>query len=148
MLPFIQDSMVNHYHFLTDQEFGVALALSLLTPGPVTVISAFIGYKVAGLFGAALAMANMYLPAFAVVNLISDLYNRAGKIDIIKMVTTGIVAAFIGTLWAVIIKLAGSSLIDFQTIGIALAAFLVQRFTKIDTLWIIISGALLSLLIF
>ncbi|MDO0825454.1 chromate efflux transporter [Desulfosporosinus nitroreducens] len=148
MLPFIQDSMVNQYHFLTDQEFGVALALSLLTPGPVTVISAFIGYKVAGLFGAALAMANMYLPAFAVVNLISDLYNRAGKIDIIKMVITGIVAAFIGTLWAVIIKLAGSSLIDFQTIGIALAAFLVQRFTKIDTLWIIISGALLSLLMF
>jgi len=148
MLPFIQDSMVNQYHFLTDQEFGVALALSLLTPGPVTVISAFIGYKVAGVFGAALSMANMYLPAFAVVNLISDLYNRAGKIEIIKMVITGIVAAFIGTLWAVIFKLAESSLVDFSTIGVALAAFGVQRFTKIDTLWIIISGALLSLVIF
>lgn len=148
MLPFIQDEMVNQYHFLTDQEFGVALALSLLTPGPVTVISAFIGYKVAGVFGAALSMANMYLPAFAVVNLISDLYNRAGKIDIIKMVITGIVAAFIGTLWAVIFKLAGSSLVDLPTIGIALVAFGVQRFTKIDTLWIIIAGALLSLVIF
>ncbi|GAB6151878.1 chromate transporter [Desulfosporosinus burensis] len=148
MLPFIQDAMVNQYHFLTDQEFGIALALSLLTPGPVTVISAFIGYKVAGLFGAALAMANMYLPAFAVVNLISDLYNRAGKIDIIKMVINGIVAAFIGTLWAVIFKLTRSSILDLPTFGIALAAFGVQRFTKIDTLWIIIAGALLSLIIF
>jgi len=129
MLPFIQDSMVNQYHFLTDQEFGVALALSLLTPGPVTVISAFIGYKVAGVFGAALSMANMYLPAFAVVNLISDLYNRAGKIEIIKMVITGIVAAFIGTLWAMIFKFAGSSLVNFPTIGVALATFGVQRFT-------------------
>lgn len=148
MLPFIQDAMVNQYHFVTDKEFGVALALSLLTPGPVTVISAFIGYKVAGVFGAALAMANMYLPSFAVVNIISDLYNRAGKVDKVKMVISGIVAAFFGTLWAVIFKLTGSSLVDLPTCGIALAAFGVQRFTKIDTLWIIIAGALLSLLIF
>jgi len=104
MLPFIQDAMVNQYHFVTDKEFGVALALSLLTPGPVTVISAFIGYKVAGIFGAALAMANMYLPSFAVINIISDLYNRAGKVDNVKMVIRGIVAAFFGTLWAVIFK--------------------------------------------
>jgi chromate transporter, chromate ion transporter (CHR) family len=148
MLPFIQDTMVNQYHFVTDKEFGVALALSLLTPGPVTVISAFIGYKVAGLFGAALAMANMYLPAFAFVNIISDLYNRAGKVDKFKMVITGVVAAFIGTLWAVVIKLTGSSLIDLPTCGMALAAFGVQRFTKIDTLWIILTGALISVIMF
>ncbi|MDR3585710.1 MAG: chromate efflux transporter [Desulfosporosinus sp.] len=148
MLPFIQDAMVNQYHFVTSKEFGVALALSLLTPGPVTVISAFIGYKVAGVFGAALAMANMYLPSFAVVNIVSDLYNRAGKVDKFKMVIRGIVAAFFGTLWAVIIKLTGSSLVDLPTCGLALAAFGVQRFTKIDTLWIIIAGALISMVIF
>lgn len=148
MLPFIQDTMVHQFHFVTDKEFGVALALSLLTPGPVTVISAFIGYKVAGVFGAALAMANMYLPSFAVVNIISDLYNHAGKVEIFKMAIGGIVAAFIGTLWAVIFKLMGSSLVDLPTYGLALAAFGVQRFTKIDTLWIIIAGALLSLVIF
>jgi len=148
MLPFIQDAMVNQYHFVTDKEFGIALALSLLTPGPVTVISAFVGYKVAGIFGAALAMANMYLPSFAVVNIISDLYNRAGKVDKVKMVISGIVAAFFGTLWAVVFKLTGSSLVDFPTCGLAIAAFGVQRFTKLDTLWIIIVGALLSLVIF
>ena len=148
MLPFIQDTMVNQYQFVTDKEFGVALALSLLTPGPVTVISAFIGYKVAGLFGAALAMANMYLPAFAFVNIISDLYNRARKVDKFKMVITGVVAAFIGTLWAVVIRLTGSSLVDLPTYGMAIAAFGIQRFTKIDTLWIIIAGALISLVIF
>ncbi|HWQ42324.1 MAG TPA: chromate efflux transporter [Desulfosporosinus sp.] len=148
MLPFIQDAMVNQYHFVTDKEFGVALALSLLTPGPVTVISGFIGYKVAGVFGAALAMANMYLPSFAIVNIISDLYNRAGQVDNVKMVIKGIVAAFFGTLWAVVFKLTGSSLVDWPTWGIALAAFGVQRFTKIDTLWIIIAGAVISLVIF
>lgn len=148
MLPFIQNAMVNHYHFVTDQEFGIALALSLLTPGPVTVISAFVGYKVAGIFGAALAMANMYLPSFIVVSLISDLYQRAGHSEPVKMVIRGVVAAFIGTLWAVILKLTATSLVDLPTYGFALAAFAVQRFTKIDTLWIIIAGALLSLVIF
>ncbi|MDR3543823.1 MAG: chromate efflux transporter [Desulfosporosinus sp.] len=148
MLPFIQEAMINQYHFVTDKEFGVALALSLLTPGPVTVISAFVGYKAAGVFGAALAMANMYLPSFAIVNIISDLYNRAGKVEKIKMVISGIVAAFFGTLWAVIFKLTGGSLVDLPTCGLAIAAFGVQRFTKIDTLWIIIAGALISLLIF
>ena len=148
MLPFIQDAMVNQYHFVTDKEFGVALALSLLTPGPVTVIAAFVGYKVAGVFGAALAMANMYLPSFAVVNIISDLYNRAGKVDKVKMVISGIVAAFFGTLWAVVFKLTGSSLVDLPTCGLAIGAFGVQRFSKIDTLWIIIAGALISLLVF
>ncbi|WP_088225372.1 chromate efflux transporter [Desulfosporosinus sp. FKB] len=148
MLPFIQNTMVNQYHFVTDKEFGVALALSLLTPGPVTIISAFIGYKAAGIFGAALAMANMYLPSFAVVNIISDLYNRAGQVDQVKMIISGVVAAFIGTLWATIYKLTGSSLVDLPTCALALAAFGVQRFTKIDTLWIIIPGALLSIVIF
>lgn len=148
MLPFIQEAVVNKYHWMSQKEFGVALALSLVTPGPVTVVSAFIGYKVAGIFGAALAMANMYLPAFAVVNVISDFYNRASKVGKVKMVIAGIVAAFIGTLWAVIIKLTGSSLVDIPTYGMAIAAFGAQRFTKIDTLWIIIAGAIVSLFIF
>ncbi|MDP4161383.1 MAG: chromate transporter, partial [Bacillota bacterium] len=94
------------------------------------------------------AMANMYLPSFAVVTIISDLYNRAGKVELVKMVISGVVAAFIGTLWATIYKLTGNSLVDLPTCGIALAAFGVQRFTKVDTLWIIIAGALLSLVIF
>ena len=64
------------------------------------------------------------------------------------MVIRGIVAAFFGTLWAVVFKLTGSSLVDLPTFGLALAAFGVQRFTKVDTLWIIIAGALLSLIIF
>ncbi|EGW40517.1 chromate efflux transporter [Desulfosporosinus sp. OT] len=148
MLPFIQDAMVNQFHFVTDKEFGVALALSLLTPGPVTVISAFVGYKVAGIFGAALAMANMYLPSFIVVSIISDLYRRAGNAELFKMVISGIVAAFFGTLWAVLFKLMGSSLVDLPTCGLALAAFGVQRLTKVDTLWIIVIGAVISSFIF
>lgn len=148
MLPFIQETMVNQYHFVTEKEFSAALALSLLTPGPVTVISAFVGYKAAGIFGAALAMANMYLPSFAVVNIISDFYNKVGRADKFKPAIGGVVAAFFGTLWVVVFKLISSSIIDLPTCGLALAAFGVQRFSKVDTIWIILAGALISLIIF
>jgi len=93
-------------------------------------------------------MVNMYLPAFTVVNIIADIYNRAGQAENIKLVVKGIVAAFIGTLWAVIFKMAGSSLVDLPTWGLALAAFAVQRFTKIDTIWVVMGGAIISMLIF
>lgn len=148
MLPFIQDTMVNQFQWVTQKEFGVALALSLITPGPVTIISAFVGYKVAGILGATLAMINMYFPSFVVVNIITDIYNRARRAENIKLVVKGIVAVFIGTLWVVIIKLTGSSLMDIPTYALALAAFGVRRFSKIDTVWIVLGGAALSIFLF
>jgi hypothetical protein len=64
MLPFIQNAVVTQFGgWLTNQQFAVALALSLITPGPVTIIGVFMGYKVAGITGALVGMVNMYLPA-------------------------------------------------------------------------------------
>jgi chromate transporter len=148
MLPFIQDTVVNQFHWLTDQQFAVALALSLITPGPVTIIGTFIGYKVAGVVGALVGMVNMYFPAWAMTTLVAAPYAKAGQVGSVKQVIGGIVAAFIGTLLVVLIKLAGDTLVDIPAIAMAVAAFAVQRFIKIDTVWIIIGGALVSLLVF
>ena len=148
MLPFIQEAVVNRFHWLTDQQFGVALALSLITPGPVTIIGTFIGYKIAGLTGALVGIVNMYFPAWAITTIVAAPYAKAGRIDYVKQVIGGIVAAFIGTLIIVLIKLAAATLVDISSIFMASAAFLVQRFTRIDTVWIVLGGALVSLVIF
>jgi chromate transporter len=148
MLPFIQDTVVNQFHWLTNQQFAVALALSLITPGPVTIIGTFIGYKVAGVVGALVGMVNMYFPAWAMTTIVAAPYAKAGQVGYVKQVIGGIVAAFIGTLVIVLIKLAGDTLVDIPTISMAAAAFVVQRFIKIDTVWIISGGALVSLLLF
>ncbi|MGB6063866.1 MAG: chromate transporter [Desulfomonilaceae bacterium] len=148
MLPFIQEAVVSRFRWLTDQQFGVALALSLITPGPVTIIGTFIGYKVAGLTGALVGMVNMYFPAWAMTTIVAAPYAKAGQAGYVKQVIGGIVAAFIGTLIIVLIKLAAVTLVDVPTIFMASAAFLVQRFVKIDTVWIVIGGAFLSLVIF
>jgi putative chromate ion transporter len=148
MLPFIQQTVVNQFHWLTDQQFAVALALSLITPGPVTIIGTFIGYKVAGVVGAVVGMVNMYFPAWAMTTLVAAPYAKAGQVSYVKQVIGGIVAAFIGTLVIVLIKLARGTLVDIPTISMAVAAFGIQRFTKIDTVWIVLGGALVSLVVF
>jgi chromate transporter len=148
MLPFIQNTVVSEFGWLTNQQFAVALALSLITPGPVTIISAFIGYKVAGIAGAALGMVNMYFPAWAMTTLVTAPYARAGQVVHVRQVIGGIVAAFIGTLVVVLIKISADTLVDIPTIVMAAGAFIVQRFVKVDTVWIVLGGALVSLAVF
>lgn len=148
MLPFIQDIVTNQFGWLTNQQFAVSLALSLITPGPVTIIGVFIGYKVAGVAGAAVGMVNMYFPAWAMTTLIAAPYAKAGQAVHVKQVIGGIVAAFIGTLVVVLIKLSADTLVNIPTIAMAAGAFIVQRFIKIDTVWIVLGGALVALAVF
>jgi len=148
MLPFIQDTVVNQFAWLTNQQFAVALALSLITPGPVTIIGTFIGYKVAGVVGALAGMVNMYFPAWAMTTIVAAPYAKAGQVGYVKQVIGGIVAAFLGTLVVVLIKLGADTLVDISAIAMATAAFAVQRFVKIDTIWIVLGGALVSLVLF
>ena len=148
MLPFIQDAVVNQTHWITNEQFAVALALSLVTPGPVTIIGVFIGYKVAGIVGALVGVVNMYFPAWAMTTIVAAPYARAGKVGAVKQVTQGIVAAFIGTLVVVLIRLSSDTLVSVPAIAMAVAAFAAQRFWKINTLWVVLVGALVSVVVF
>ncbi|HUW63587.1 MAG TPA: chromate efflux transporter [Spirochaetia bacterium] len=148
MLPFIRETVVAHYHWLSGPEFNTALALSLMTPGPVTIIAAFIGVKTAGLAGAAAACINTYLPAFALVNLLAGFYRYIQRLDWLRSIIRGMVAVFIGSLGSILIGIAGASLHGPATWTLALAAFLARRFTRWDTVWIILAGAAMSALWF
>jgi len=148
MLPFIQDCVVRQFGWLTDQQFAVSLALSLITPGPVTIIGVFIGYKVCGVVGALTGMINMYFPAWAATTVVAAPYAKVGQARHMKDVMSGIVAAFIGTLAVVLIRLAHGTLVDAASIAMAAGAFAIQRFVKIDTVWIVLGGALVSLVVF
>ncbi|MCF8012316.1 MAG: chromate efflux transporter [Clostridiales bacterium] len=148
MLPFIQEEAIDTYHWITTNQFTAALALSLITPGPLTKIAAFIGFKAAGLAGAVVATINIYIPTFCIINLLADFYRRAGEIMSMRIIVRGVLAAFIGTLWAVVIRLSTDILVDIPTMLMALGAVAVQRFTNIDTLWVVLIGAAVSVLLF
>jgi len=140
MLPMLHKEFVEKYHWLTNQEFLDAIAMGQITPGPLTVMNAFIGYKIYGLLGAVMAMVSTYLPCIIIVTLVAKYYYTYRESIIVNSSFKGIKPAVIGLLAAVAISLGNTSLVDPITFGIAIISFIVIAFTKIDPTFVIIGA--------
>jgi chromate transporter len=146
MIPMLQREFVEKYHWLTNQEFLDAIAMGQITPGPLTVMNAFIGYKIYGLLGAIVAMISTYLPCIIIVTVVAKYYYDYKESVIVNSSFKGIKPAVIGLLAAVAISLGKTSLIDPQTFGIAIVSFVVIAFTKTDPTFVIIGAGIIGAL--
>jgi chromate transporter len=146
MLPMLQKEFVERYHWLTNQEFLDAIAIGQLTPGPLTVMNAFMGYKIFGLTGAIMAMISSYLPCIIIVTLVAKYYYTYRESVIVISSFNGIRPAVIGLLAAVAISLGNTSLVDPTTFGIAIISFAVIAFTKVDPTFVIIGAGVVGAL--
>jgi len=144
MLPMLQKEFVEKYHWLTNQEFLDAIAIGQITPGPMTVMNAVIGYKVSGLTGAILAMVSSYLPCIIIVTIAAKYYYDYKESIIVRSSFKGIKPAVIGLLSAVVISLGNTALVDPLTFGIAIISFAVIAFTKTDPSFVIIGAGILG----
>ena len=140
MLPMLHKEFVEKYHWLTNKEFLDAIAIGQVTPGPLTVMNAFMGYKIYGLIGAVMAMISSYLPCIIIVTLVAKYYYTYRESMIVNSSFKGIRPAVIGLLAAVAISLGNASLVDPITFVIAIASFIVIAFTKIDPTFVIIGA--------
>jgi chromate transporter len=147
MLPMLQKEFVEKYHWLTNQEFLDSVAIGQLTPGPLTVMNAVIGYKISGLMGAILAMVSSYLPCIIIVTIVAKYYYEYKESIIVNSSFKGIKSAVIGLLAAVAISLGNIALMDPITFGIAIIGFVVIAFTKIDPSFVIIGAGVLGALL-
>jgi chromate transporter len=140
MLPMLHKEFVEKYHWLTNQEFLDSIAMGQITPGPLTVMNAFIGYKIYGLIGAVMAMVSTYLPCIVIVTLVAKYYYDYRESLIVYSTFKGIKPAVIGLLGGVAISLGKASLVDSGTFGIAIISFAVIAFAKIDPTFVIIGA--------
>jgi chromate transporter len=148
MVPMLQKEFVEKYHWITNQEFLDAIAVGQVTPGPLTVMNAFIGYKICGFSGAVMAMISSYLPCIIIVTLVAKFYYVYNESIIVNSGFRGIKAAVIGLLGAVAISLGNTSLVDFSTFVIAIIGFAILSFTRIDPTIVIIGSGVLGAMLY
>jgi chromate transporter len=146
MLPVLHKEFVEKYHWITNQEFLDAIAIGQITPGPLTVMNAVIGYKISGLIGAVLAMISSYLPSIIIVTLACRYYFHYKESAIVNSSFRGIKLAVIGLLAAVAMPLGSASIVDIITFSIAVISFVVIVFTRIDPTFVIVGAGIIGAL--
>jgi chromate transporter len=148
MVPMLQREFVDNYHWLTNKEFIDAIAIGQVTPGPLTVMNAFMGFKIGGLPGALVAMVASYLPCFIIITVVTKYYLRYKELWLVNASFSGIKPAVVGLLAAVLIFLGQTSLINTPARAIAVVSFALLTFTKIDPSLIIIASGIAGALLF
>jgi chromate transporter len=147
-IPLIQHETINIHHWVTLSEFRDGIALGQITPGPVLITSAFIGYKVYGIIGAVTATLAIFTPSIVLIFLLYNVQTKLTRLPIINVIMKGILAGFIGLLVSTTIHFAIESLFDWKTwLIFALSLIALLKF-KIDPLWIIIAAVIISVFLF
>lgn len=146
-LPLMQHETIDIRHWLTLKEFSDGIAMGQITPGPILITAAFIGFKVAGIIGATIATVAIFSPSIILIILLYELHGKITKLPAVKVFVKGILAGFIGLLIYITISLGVVSLNNWQTwLVFVLSSVALIKF-KIDPLWIILSTIVVSLII-
>jgi chromate transporter len=146
-IPLIQYEMVDRLHWLNTKEFLDGIALGQVTPGPILITATFVGYKVANLLGAFMATVGVFFPSFFILVLLIPYNDRLRGVEKVRMMEQGVLGSFIGMLALVLFNFGRTSLVDIPRILMAAAAFF-AIYKKISLPYILLSGGLLSILIY
>lgn len=130
IVPFLHGGVVKEYHWLSEQQFVDAVAVAMITPGPVVITVGFIGYLVGGFPGACVAALATFLPCYLLTVIPAPYFKKIAKNTSIKAFVDGITAAVIGALVGAVIIIASRSIIDIPTALIALGAVGLLLYTK------------------
>ena len=143
-LPVIQETLVFQHHLLTEKELNEAVVITRSTPGPVGLYIVAVGYFVAGVPGAVMGWLAMITPALFIIPLV-HFAGRKIEHPRVKSVLQSVVIASAGLLLAAAIPLARDALTDPITMGIAAVSLVILLTTELDTLWLILGSAVVSL---
>ncbi len=116
IVPFLYGGVVREHGWLTDQQFLDAVAVAMITPGPVVITVAFIGYLVQGPSGAVLAALGVFLPCWLFVVIPAPFYSRFADNPLLKAFVDGVTAAATGAIAGAVVVLARRAIVDVPTV--------------------------------
>jgi chromate transporter len=147
VVPFLYGGVVQGHHWLTDHQFVDAVAVAMITPGPVVITVAFIGYLVAGVAGATAAALGIFLPVYLVVVLLAPSYKRWAKNPQLNAFVRGVTAAATGAIAGAVVVLARRSVYDLPTMLICAVSLAVLFRWKIPEPVLIACAAVAGLIL-
>lgn len=130
IVPFLHSGVVNEHGWLTENQFVDAVAVAMITPGPVVITVGFIGYLVAGFTGASIAALGVFLPCYLFTVIPAPYFKKISQNKSIKAFVDGITAGVIGALVGAVIIIAIRTIVDIPTALIATGTVLILIYVK------------------
>jgi chromate transporter len=141
IVPFLYGGVVSHYHWLNERQFLDAVAVAMITPGPVVITVVFIGYLVAGIAGACAAALGIFLPVYLFVVIPAPWFWKNGANPQVQAFVDGVTAAAVGALTGAVLVLARGAIRDVPTALIAAATlFAIVRYKTPEPLLVAAAG--------
>ena len=147
IVPFLYGGVVGQLHWLTERQFLDAVAVAMITPGPVVITVSFIGYLVAGALGAAVAAVGVFLPCYLFVVIPARYFRRSAQNPRVKAFVDGVTAAATGAIAGAAFVLGRRAIVDVPTVLIAVATLLALVYVrKVPEPVVILAAGVIGLL--
>lgn len=148
IVPFLYGGVVKEYQWLNEQQFLDAVAVAMITPGPVVITVGFIGYLVAGVAGACVAALATFVPCYLFTVIPAPYFKKYGKHPAIKAFVDGVTAAAIGAIAGAVLVLGKRTLTDLPTVIIAvITAAILFRYKKLQEPLVILMAAAVGIVL-
>ena len=148
IVPFLQQGVVHDLGWLNDNQFLDAVAVALITPGPVVITVAFIGYLVAGVAGAAMAAIGIFLPVYFFTVLPAPWFRRHRDSPQLRAFVAGTTAAASGAIAGAVIVLAQRAIFDIPTAAIALVGLLMLWRYRTQEPYLVVAAGVAGLVLY
>ena len=146
-IPFIQHEVVDVRHWLTAKEFIDGVALGQMTPGPVAIMATYIGFRVLGLPGAAIATVAVFVPSLLMLWGLIHVYRRVRNHPLVRGFLAGVMPAVTGMLLAATLFIGRNGITGPATAIVAVLSLLILVRFRLDPIWLVFGGGLLGLVI-
>jgi chromate transporter len=146
IVPFLEQGLVKDYAWLDERQFLIAVAIGMISPGPVVITATFVGYLVSGFWGSLVATVGIFLPSFLLVLIVAPLLARHRDNADVRGFVKGAYGAAIGTILGACILLGRTAIGDWLTASIAAVSLAILFRWKVSNPLLIAATAAIGLI--